>query len=147
VTDPDTATKEVSGSGPNGETMTRYLVGTASVHTTAAACDYLQGRVGPDDEVLVVAVREPGVDERDPGDATNVARTRLPAPTVETLTEDGKPATALQRVAAEREADVVVVGPRRGDPEASGESPGSTVRALLADADRPVVVVPLAELA
>ena len=38
--------------------MTTFLVATASVHTTAAACDYLDGRVTPEDTVLVVSVTE-----------------------------------------------------------------------------------------
>lgn len=126
--------------------MTQYLVATASVHTTAAACDYLQSRVGADDEVLVVAVSEPELDDRDPGDATNVARTRLVAPTVETLTREGDPAAEIRTLARERDVDVLVVGPRRGDPAASGDAPGSTVQALLTESTRPVVVVPEASL-
>jgi len=126
--------------------MTRYLVGTASVHTTAAACDYLHPRVGTDDEVVVVSAREPDLDGRDPGDATNVARTRLQAATVETMTREGEPAAVLRTVAEERNVDVVVVGSNRGDPQRSGPAPGSTVQALLADADQPVVVVPVPDL-
>lgn len=122
--------------------MTRYLVTTASVHTTAAACDYLQPRVDGDDDVVVLAVREPGLDDRDPDDATNVARTRLVAPSVETVTREGEPAAAIRAVAADREADVLVVGPRRGDPDSAGAAPGSTVRALLAGSAQPVVVLP-----
>ncbi len=122
--------------------MTRYLVATASVHTTAAACDYLQSRVEPDDEVLVVAVREPALDDRDPGDATNVARTRLVAPTVETVAREGDPVEEIRAVATERDVDVLVVGPRRGDHETSGDVPGRTLRALLAGSAWPVVVVP-----
>lgn len=126
--------------------MTHVLVGTASVHTTAAACDYLQSRLGDDDHVTVVAVKEPALDGRDPGDATNVARTRLVAPTVETVTREGEPAEELRVVAAERDVDELLVGPRRGDPETSGTAPGSTLRRLLTEADCPVVVVPLADL-
>ena len=122
--------------------MTRYLVATASVHTTAAACDYLQPRVDADDEVVVLAVREPALDDRDPGDATNVARTRLVAPSVETVTGEGDPAEEIRAVASEQDTDVVVVGPRRGDPDSAGAAPGSTVRELLAGSSRPVVVLP-----
>jgi nucleotide-binding universal stress UspA family protein len=122
--------------------MTRYLVATASVHTTAAACDYLQPRVGPADTVVVLAVREPSVDDRDPGDATNVARTRLVEPGVETVTRTGEPAAEIRAVANERDAEVLVVGPRRGDPETSGAAPGSTVQQLVAGAAQPVVVIP-----
>ncbi len=126
--------------------MTHVLVATSSVHTTAAACDYLQGRLDGDDEVTVLAVAEPELDNRDPGDATNVARTRLPAPTVETLEKEGTPAEVIRTVAREQAVDELVVGPRRGDPATSGEAPGETVRALLTDSEWPVVVVPLAAL-
>jgi len=120
----------------------RVLVATISVHTTAAACDYLGPRLGPDDEVFVLAVEESGVAARDAGDATNVARTRLLEPAVETLVRQGDPAAVVREAAEERGVDEVVLGARRGDPEAAGEPPGSTVRALLSDAEWPVVVLP-----
>lgn len=122
--------------------MTRYLVATASVHTTAAACDYLQPRVESADEVVVLSVREPGLDERDPGDATNVARTRLVEPSVETPIREGEPIAEIRAVARDRDVDVLVVGPRRGDPATCGTPPGSTVTELLAESTRPVVVLP-----
>ena len=53
----------------------RYLVATDSVHTTAAACDYLEPRLEDDDFVSVVSV--PGTDERDAEDALNVVNARL----------------------------------------------------------------------
>lgn len=126
--------------------MTHILVATASVHTTAAACDYLQGRLDSDDVVAVLAVVESGVDDRDAGDATNVARTRLVTPTVETLVREGTPVEAIRAVARERGVDELVVGPRRGDPAAGGAALGETVRALIADGEWPVVVVPLSAL-
>jgi nucleotide-binding universal stress UspA family protein len=126
--------------------MTHVLVATSSVHTTAVACDYLQGRLDGDDQVTVLAVAEPGLSARDPGDATNVARTRLVAPAVETLVREGTPAAEIRAVAAERDVDELVVGPRRGDPATSGTAPGETVTALVADSEWPVVVVPLATL-
>lgn len=121
--------------------MTRVLVATASVHTTARACDYLLDRLGPDDEAVVIGVAEPGLAGRDPGDAANVARTRLVEPSVETVTAEGDPAAVIRQVATERDVDEIVVGAARGDPETRGEAPGSTVRALLADPPRPVVVL------
>ncbi|MFB6136790.1 MAG: universal stress protein [Halobacteriaceae archaeon] len=143
--------------------MTRFLVATASVHTTAAACDYLAPRLAGDgsapdassdgDEVLVLAVVDGGVDERDAGDATNVAGVRLPATPVEVLTRTGDPASAIQSVASERDVDEVVLGARRPatgaeGPPASGPNDGgglgSTAASLLAGADRPVVVLPRA---
>ncbi|MXR51776.1 universal stress protein [Halovenus sp. WSH3] len=124
--------------------MTTVLVGTDSVHTTAAACDYLGPRLDTGDTVLICAVPEGPVSERDAGDAGNVARTRLVEPTVEIIEQngDGTSVSAVLRDAAEEyDVDEIVVGANRGDPETAGDPPGSTVRELLAAADRPVVVV------
>lgn len=122
--------------------MTTFLVATASVHTTAAACDYLQDRVGADDTVLVVSVTEPDLDARDAGDAINVARTRLVEPTVETITRDGNASDVIQALVADRAVDEVVMGSRRGDPEAT-PGLGGTAADLLVSLSVPVVVVPL----
>ena len=125
--------------------MTEYLVATSSVHVTAAAADYLQARLDPAaDTVVVVAVRESNAPDRDAGDAANVARSRLAAaaPTVETL--DGDPTESLLDAVADHEPDEVLIGPHRGVAGADGL--GSTARALLERADRPVVVVPLPAL-
>ena len=135
------------GAGPLTTPVTRYLLATASVHTTAAAADYLAPRLDADDAVLVLTVTddvdpaEP--DARDAGDAANVARSRLLPASVETLERTGDPAAAVREVLADRDVDALVVGPARGDPEARGDPPGSTVRALLGDVGVPVVIVPL----
>ncbi|MFB6139406.1 MAG: universal stress protein [Halosimplex sp.] len=143
--------------------MVRYLLATASVHTTAAAADYLGDRLATDDEVLVLTVSEPDLDDRDAGDAANVARSRLLPATVEVLERGAaKPprddevgpgdlvAEEIRTVIDERDVDVLVVGPRRGDPDAGKDAtespPGSTVRALLGTVDVPVTVVPAAEV-
>ena len=119
------------------------LVATASVHTTAAACDYLVPRLTDADTVVLVTVEEADLSARDPGDATNVARTRLVAPAVETRVVSGDPAAVIDRIADEEGVDEIIVGQHRGDPELAGEPPGSTVEALLAESDRPVTVVPV----
>ena len=127
--------------------MTRYLLATASVHTTAAAADYLGPRLDADDEVVVVTATDDGddgePDARDAGDAANVARSRLLPATVEIVERTGEPVGVVRELLADRDVDVLVVGPHRGEPEVRGEAPGSTVRALLGDVDVPVVVVPL----
>jgi nucleotide-binding universal stress UspA family protein len=125
--------------------MTTFLLATASVHTTAAACDYLGDRVTPEDTVLVVSITESGMDPRDAGDATNVARTRLVAPTVETITREGSASEEIQALVADHDVDEVVAGPRRGDPDAP-PGLGGTVADLLVSLDVPVVVVPLPPL-
>lgn len=127
--------------------MTRYLLATASVHTTAAAADYLGPRLDADDEVVVVTATDDSDDSepdaRDAGDAANVARSRLLPATVEVVKRTGDPAGVVHELLADREIGVLVVGPHRGDPADRGEAPGSTVRALLGDVAVPVVVVPL----
>jgi nucleotide-binding universal stress UspA family protein len=128
--------------------MTTVLVGTDLVHTTAAACDYLAPRLDSDDTVSLCSVPDGPVSERDAGDAANVARTRLVEPTVDILDPDSFPdaetvSAVLRAAATAHDVDELVVGAHRGDPETAGEPPGSTVRDLLADAQRPVVVVPV----
>lgn len=125
--------------------MTTYLLATSSVHVTAAAADYLQDRLDPaTDDVVVIAVREPDAPERDAADAANVARSRLATATPATETRDGDPTETLFDAVDEHDPDEVIVGAHRGVEGASGV--GSTTRALLDRADRPVVVVPLPEL-
>lgn len=82
------------------------------------------------------------MERRDVGDAANVARTRLPDPTVESVVREGEPATEILAVAADRDVDGLVVGATRGDPEVAGDPPGSTVRWVLAESERPVTVLP-----
>jgi nucleotide-binding universal stress UspA family protein len=123
--------------------MTRVLVATASVHTTAAACDYLDGRLDSDDTVVVLTVEDDTVAGRDAGDAANVARTRLFEPTIETITREGEPATEIRQVAEQENIDQIVLGKTRGDPEVAGTPPGSTVRTVLAESEIPVVVLPV----
>lgn len=136
------------------ESVTRYLLATASVHTTAAAADYLDGRLAAAaDEVVVLTVDEPGVPARDAGDAVNVARSRLLPATVTVEERTGDPAAAIRAVMSEREVDELLLGPRRGDPDAEREGDGnadgavgSTARALLGTVNVPVVVLPLPKL-
>lgn len=128
--------------------MTTVLVGTDSVHTTAAACDYLGPRLDSDDTVYLCSIPDSQVSERDAGDAGNVARTRLIEPTVEILDPGSLPeretiSGILRQLADEYDADVIVIGANRGDPETAGESPGSTVRQVLSETERPVIVVPV----
>jgi len=124
----------------------RYLLATDSVHTTAAACDYLQDRVGSDDGVRVVHVQSADDDARDGREALNVATVRLGAVAdVDTEQRSGRPEAELLAAVEEFDADEIVLGVRGGDPGAES-AVGSTTRAMLGDADRPVVVVPQEEL-
>jgi len=134
--------------------MTRFLLATDSVHTSAAACDYLQERAGPADEVVVVAVRERESerDTRDAGserdtagdaaDAANVVSVRLVEPDVETVEREGDPVVEILACGEENGADELLLGPH-GDPPGT-ERLGGTAQRLIARADLPVVVVPLA---
>lgn len=125
-----------------------YLVGTDSVHTTAAICDYLGDRATGDDIVTAVAVApaDDSTMRRDAEEALNVAAVRLATVgDVETVRRSGTPADALEAVAADREADEIVIGAHGGDPDGTREL-GSTARRLLEAASRPVVVVPIPDL-
>jgi len=125
--------------------MTEYLVATSSVHVTAAAADYLQPRLDPGaDSVVVVGVRKPGSHDRDAGDAANVARSRLAAAAPTVAIREGEPLSELRAAIEEHNPDVVVIGANQGTAGASGV--GSTATALLETAERPVVVAPLPSL-
>lgn len=117
--------------------MTAFLLATDSVHGTAAGCDYLAGQLGPEDSVLALAVveGEENAETRDVADALNVAAVRLPG-TVETERREGEAAATILDVAAEYNVDELVLITSAGS---SGV--GSTIQAILADADRPVRVV------
>lgn len=120
--------------------MTRFLVATASVHVSAAAADYLADRLEPGaDELVVVGVREPDVPDRDPADAANVARARLAASTPTVDAREGDVVEQLLAAVEDHDPDEVVIGADRGEAGATGV--GSTARSLLAELDRPVVVV------
>ena len=121
--------------------MTRFLLATDSVHTTAALCDYLEPRLGPDDEITVLAVTGDDLDERDAGDAVNVAGVRLAAAgSVDTHIQKGDPVTAILEYAETIDADEILIG---GPGGGSGESSGETTIACLRAGDRPTVVVPV----
>ncbi|ELY66961.1 universal stress protein [Natrinema versiforme] len=124
----------------------QYLLGTDSVHTTAAICDYLGDRVTADDAVTAIAVADDATTRRDGEEALNVAPVRLAAAgDVETELRSGTPAETLLEAAAEFDADELVIGTHSGNPGSIGGL-GSTAQQLLADAGRPVVVVPIPEL-
>ena len=125
-----------------------YLVGTDSVHTTAAICDYLDGRATADDAVTVIAVAptDESTTRRDADEALNVATVRLAAVgDVETERRSGTPADVLCEAAADYDVDELVIGAHSGGPDAT-QTVGSSARQLLAAADRPVVVVPIPDL-
>jgi nucleotide-binding universal stress UspA family protein len=119
------------------------LIATDSVHTTAAACDYLESRLDPDDTVTVVSVSGP--DARDADDALNVANARLLGyADVETerIDDDGDPAPVIASAVDDHTPDLVLIGPHAG---VSGAGPtlGRTARRLIESVGVPVVVVPL----
>lgn len=122
-----------------GERMTRYLVATASERTTEAACEYLSGKIGPDDEVFVVTVEAPG--EPDDGDAAlAVAQVELAELVhVRTFRRTGTPAREIVAFARDNEVDEIIMGPTRSG---TVGTIGSTTRSVLARVDVPVFVVP-----
>ena len=120
----------------------RVLIATDSVHTTAAACDYLEPRLNGDDTVAVVTV--PADEARDAEDALNVATARLlgraDVRTARLDAADGDPTETILAAIDDRSPDTVVVGRHAGAPGA-GPGLGGTARRVIEGADRPVVVV------
>ncbi len=122
-----------------------YLLGTDSVHTTASACDYLEGRAGADDTVIAVHVQSADDNTRDGREALNVATVRLGAiADVETEQRTGDPVQELLACAGDHDVDELVIGPRSGEPGADSRA-GSVATGLLSQSSLPVVVVPLEE--
>ncbi|SIS00102.1 universal stress protein [Natronorubrum thiooxidans] len=126
-----------------------YLAGTASVHTTAAICDYLDGRATATDTVTVVAVAPPTdtTARRDAQEALNVAPVRLATVdevTTELREDDGDPAKILLEAAAATGADELVITSAYGLTDGS-TTVGSTAHTVLEGATRPVVVIPALE--
>jgi nucleotide-binding universal stress UspA family protein len=116
--------------------MTRFLLATNSVHATAAGCDYIDDRLEAEDTVIALTVPETGETEgaRDAADALNVATVRLPG-AVETDRREGDPATVISEAAGDHGVDeIILVAPE-------SDTVGSTTRAVLESADRPVVIV------
>lgn len=121
----------------------QYLVGTESVHTTAAICDYLADSATRDDSVTAVAAVDDATPRQDAREALTVAPVRLATVgDVATDVREGPPETILLEAAAEIDADVLVVGAHGGRPNATA-AVGSTTQAVLEGATRPVVVVPI----
>jgi nucleotide-binding universal stress UspA family protein len=130
--------------------MVTFVVGTDTVDASAALCDYLDGRVAAEDTIHAVnslrgGDRTDATAVRDGEDALNVIASRLGAlTTVEChqFVRDNDPVEDLLSAADEVGADELVVcgRPHRTTAELIF---GSTARAVLRRADRPVVVVPL----
>lgn len=134
--------------------MTTYVVGTNSVHTSAALCDYLQTRVGDGDTVVAINSLRGGdstssEDVRDGEDALNAIASRLGERcAVEThqYVRNNAPQTDLLTAVEEFDADELVIGIRKRNPTAKVVF-GSTAQQVLLNADVPMAVVPLVDVA
>lgn len=120
--------------------MSTFVVGTDSVHTSAALCDYLGDRLTDGDTVHGVVPLGPAATpaaRRDSEDALNALRVRLSAlATVETALRDGPPAATLHSAAADVDADELVVGsPQPATEPADSGGGGVDVVTELADSD------------
>jgi len=125
-----------------------YLLATDSVHTTAAGCDYLLDVAGldPDDRVTVLTVADPDADERDAGDAANVATARLTGfCDLEFEQREAAVTEAILEAVDDLGPDVLLLGPHAGS-SGAGPELGGTARAVLEGATLPVVVLPLEPL-
>lgn len=122
------------------------LVATRSVHTTAAACDWIDTVGGQVDRVTVLSVLDGKHTTRDAAEASNVALVRLPDITVDEVTLSGDPATVIRDVATgdydPPESDILLIGPVSGNPDDRSTPPGSTTQELIGSPPVPVLVVP-----
>jgi len=138
-------------SGVATPTVTTYVLATDTVETSAALCDYLDGRIAEGDAVHAVNSLRGGddtssTDVRDGEDACNAVRSRLGATaTVEThqFVRGNDPQEDVLDHADAVDADEVVFGVRERSP-AGKVLFGSTAQAILLRSSRPMAVVPLA---
>jgi nucleotide-binding universal stress UspA family protein len=130
--------------------MRTYVLGTDTVDTSAALCDYLDDRLDPDDTVHALnslwgGSRTDAETVRDGEDAINVVRSRLGArATVEThqFVRRNDPDEDLLAHADAVNADELVLGVRKRNPTGKAVF-GSTTQSVLLASSRPVAVVPL----
>ena len=133
--------------------MATYVMGTNSVHTSAALCDYLSKRVDTGDVVHVVnshpgGERTDSDDARDGNDAMNVVESRLgDHVTVEThqYIRGNEAAEDIIKCAEERSADEIVIGVRKRNPTSKIVF-GSTAQDVLLTSNIPMAVVPLEKI-
>jgi len=142
----------ISG-GPYGEPAERgplIVVGYDGSPNARAGLGYAARRAGTSGRVIIVYANAPGPHwfgvasyQPEAGDEHSVIRgaeLALPPGTPhETMMRRGSPPAVLREIAIERHADEIVVGAHGSDPERRGL--GNVTRALLEDADRPVVVM------
>jgi nucleotide-binding universal stress UspA family protein len=129
---------------------TTYVVATNSVHTSAALCDYLDGRVDAGDTVHAVnslrgGDRTDSDDIRDGEDALNAVSSRLGGTaTVEThqFVRDNRPVEDVLDLVHAEDADEIVFGVRKRNPTAKIVF-GSVAQSILLNANVPMAVVPL----
>lgn len=116
--------------------MRTFLLAGGTVHAIAAGCDYLAERVGPDDRVIALSIRETAteVTERDAADALNVADVRLSG-SVETVRGKDGLETSIREIALEYDVDEIVLGVTE-----QATIDGTAVLSM--DLDRPFVIVP-----
>jgi nucleotide-binding universal stress UspA family protein len=132
--------------------MAIYVLGTDTVDTSAALCDYLDRRLDAADTIHAVNSLRGGdatsaEDVRDGEDAVNVVQSRLGAvATVEThqFVRGNDPVEDLLDHADDVDADELVIGVRKRNPTAKIVF-GSTAQSVLLRSSRPVAVVPLTE--
>lgn len=118
--------------------MTRYLVATASTDTTEAACNYLEPKLEPSDEVYVITIEEEARPITDRDEVLTAAQLRLAGNAeVRTIRRSGDPDLEIVTFARERDVDEIILGPMR-----EGSGIGSTTRSVLNKVEVPVFVVP-----
>lgn len=130
--------------------MTDVLVGTNGPRTSDVLCDYLEGTLREEDRVYAINSRrtDDGADLIREGQAglDRIEERLGDIVPVETrqLVRGNHPKDELLAAARDRDVDEIVIGIRRRSPS-NRLVFGSMSQAILLNADRPVVAVPLGE--
>jgi nucleotide-binding universal stress UspA family protein len=127
--------------------MSTFLVGTDSEATSERLIEYLKGRVGDDDSIVVVnslhgGDRTSDKEVREGKDALDAIAEIFSGADTHQLVRGNSPQEDLLQYATEYDADEIVVGIRKRSPTGKLMF-GSTAQDLLLSTERPVVCVPL----
>jgi nucleotide-binding universal stress UspA family protein len=118
-----------------------YIVATESVHTTAAACDYLLETLSSGDQVTVLTITSPDNKSRDAADAANVATARLTgACELAFEQQNGEPAAEIEKAADTLDTDVILMGVHSGQVGARSDL-GNTAQSVLESVSIPTVIL------
>lgn len=119
--------------------MPTFLLKAETVHIAAGLCDYLDTRALETYDVGILTLSE--TSDRDLGDIENVLQVRTGmAGTIQTVDRSGDPGEIIPTVAREIGADEIILPHDRGSTGGKDH-----ISEIIANASRPIVLVPITE--